>query len=189
MYDRVKQAMMMETDRPHVLRETMYVCRPAGVLSVPGVYGGLLDKMPMGAVMNKGLTIRTGQTHVNRWTDALLTMIVENQIDPSFVITHIEPLEHGPEMYKAFRDKQDGCIKVVLKQGRACDEQRDNKTRPITRMTRFNPSASQPLHDLSQCIQIFLSDPMIAAHPSLYGRCVFTYVNNRWSHNGRVEVD
>jgi threonine dehydrogenase-like Zn-dependent dehydrogenase len=117
MYDRVKQAMMMETDRPHVLREMMYVCRPAGVLSVPGVYGGLLDKLPMGAVMNKGLAIRTGQTHVNRWTDALLNMIVENQIDPSFVITHIEPLEHGPEMYKTFRDKQDGCIKVVLKPG------------------------------------------------------------------------
>jgi threonine dehydrogenase-like Zn-dependent dehydrogenase len=115
MYDRVKQAMMMETDRPHVLREMMYVCRPAGVLSVAGVYGGLLDKLPMGAVMNKGLTIRTGQTHVNRWTDTLLNMIVEDQIDPSFVITHSEPLERGPEMYKTFRDKQDGCIKVVLK--------------------------------------------------------------------------
>jgi threonine dehydrogenase-like Zn-dependent dehydrogenase len=115
MYDRAKQAMMMETDRPHVLREMMYVCRPAGVLSVPGVYGGLLDKLPFGAVMNKGLTIRTGQTHVNRWTDDLLNRIVENQIDPSFVITHTESLERGPEMYKTFRDKQDGCIKVVLK--------------------------------------------------------------------------
>jgi len=72
MYDRAKQAMMLETDRPHVLREMMYVCRPAGVLSVPGVYGGLLDKLPIGAMMNKGLTIRTGQTHVNRWTDDLL---------------------------------------------------------------------------------------------------------------------
>jgi threonine dehydrogenase-like Zn-dependent dehydrogenase len=115
MYDRAKQAMMMETDRPHVLREMMYVCRPAGVLSVPGVYGGLLDKLPFGAVMNKGLTIRTGQTHVNRWSDDLLHRILENEIDPSFVITHTEPLERGPEMYKTFRDKQDGCIKVVLK--------------------------------------------------------------------------
>jgi threonine dehydrogenase-like Zn-dependent dehydrogenase len=115
MYDRAKQAMMLETDRPHVLREMMYVCRPAGVLSVPGVYGGLLDKIPFGAVMNKGLTIRTGQTHVNRWTDDLLRRISEGQIDPSFVITHTEPLERGPEMYKTFRDKQDGCIKVVLK--------------------------------------------------------------------------
>jgi threonine dehydrogenase-like Zn-dependent dehydrogenase len=117
MYDRAKQAMMLETDRPHVLREMMYVCRPAGVLSVPGVYGGLLDKLPVGALMNKGLTVRTGQTHVNRWTDDLLNRVLENQIDPSFVITHTEPLERGPEMYKTFRDKQDGCIKVVLKPG------------------------------------------------------------------------
>ncbi|KLK90787.1 alcohol dehydrogenase [Microvirga vignae] len=115
MYDRVKQATMMETDRPHVLREMAYVCRPAGTLSIPGVYGGLLDKIPFGAIMNKGLTIRTGQTHVNRWTDDLLRRIEEGQIDPSFVITHTVGLEEGPEMYKVFRDKQDGCIKVVLK--------------------------------------------------------------------------
>jgi threonine dehydrogenase-like Zn-dependent dehydrogenase len=114
-YDRAKQAVMLETDRPHVLREMMYVCRPAGVLSVPGVYGGLLDKIPFGMVMNKGLTIRTGQTHVNRWTDDLLRRIGEGQIDPSFVITHHVGLEDGPEMYKTFRDKEDGCIKVVLK--------------------------------------------------------------------------
>ena len=114
MYDRAKQAMMLETDRPHVLREMIYVCRPAGTLSIPGVYGGLLDKIPFGAVMNKGLTIRTGQTHVNRWTDDLLRRILEEQIDPSFVITHRVPLEKGPEMYKTFREKQDGCIKVML---------------------------------------------------------------------------
>ena len=87
-YDRVKQAVMLESDRPHVLREMIYVCRPAGTLSVPGVYGGLIDKFPFGMVMNKGLTIRTGQTHVNRWTDDLLRRIEEGQIDPSFVITH-----------------------------------------------------------------------------------------------------
>ncbi len=115
MYDRVKQATMMETDRPHVLREMAYVCRPAGTLSIPGVYGGLLDKIPFGAIMNKGLTIRTGQTHVNRWTDDLLRRIEEGQIDPSFVITHTVSLDEGPEMYKVFRDKQDGCIKVVIK--------------------------------------------------------------------------
>lgn len=114
-YDRVKQAVMLESDRAHVLREMMYVCRPAGVLSVPGVYGGLIDKIPFGMVMNKGLTIRTGQTHVARWTDDLLRRIGEGQIDPSFVITHTVPLERGPEMYQVFRDKQDGCIKVVLK--------------------------------------------------------------------------
>lgn len=114
-YDRVKQAMWLETDRAHVLREMIYVCRPAGILSIPGVYGGLVDKIPMGALMNKGLTVRTGQTHVNRWTDDLLRRIDEGQIDPSFVITHSVDLAHGPEMYQTFRDKQDGCVKVILK--------------------------------------------------------------------------
>jgi threonine dehydrogenase-like Zn-dependent dehydrogenase len=115
MVDRAKQAVMLGTDRPHVLREMMYVCRPAGVLSVPGVYGGLLDKIPFGAAMNKGLTIRMGQTHVNRWTDDLLRRIEESQIDPSFVVTHTARLEDGPQMYKTFRDKTGGCVKVVLK--------------------------------------------------------------------------
>lgn len=115
MMDRAKQAVMLESDRPHVLREMIYVCRPAGTLSVPGVYGGLLDKIPFGALMNKGLTVRTGQTHVNRWTDDLLRRIEEGQIDPSFVITHRVSLDQGPEMYKTFRDKKDNCIKVVMK--------------------------------------------------------------------------
>ena len=114
-YDRVKQAVMAETDRPHVLREMAYVCRPAGTLSVPGVYGGLIDKFPMGQIMNKGLTIRTGQTHVRKWTDDLLRRIEQGELDPSFVITHERPLAEGPELYKTFRDKKDGCIKVVLK--------------------------------------------------------------------------
>ena len=114
-YDRAKQALMLETDRAHVLREMIYVCRPAGVLSIPGVYGGLVDKIPFGALMNKGLTVRTGQTHVNRWTDDLLRRIQDGQIDPSFVITHTTSLEEGPQMYKTFRDKLDGCIKVVMK--------------------------------------------------------------------------
>ncbi|OYD84987.1 zinc-dependent alcohol dehydrogenase [Azospirillum brasilense] len=114
-YDRAKQMLGAESDRPHVLREMIYVCRPAGVISIPGVYGGLVDKIPMGQLMNKGLTIRTGQTHVNRWTDDLLRRIEEGQIDPSFVVTHTVSLDEGPEMYKVFRDKQDSCIKVVLK--------------------------------------------------------------------------
>jgi threonine dehydrogenase-like Zn-dependent dehydrogenase len=113
--DRAKQAMFLETDRPHVLREMIYVCRPAGVISIPGVYGGLVDKIPFGVLMNKGLTLRTGQTHVNRWTDDLLRRIQEGQIDPSFVITHTVSLEQGPGMYETFRDKKDGCIKVVMK--------------------------------------------------------------------------
>ncbi len=115
MIDRAKQAVMLETDRPHVLREMMQVCRPAGILSVPGVYGGLVDSIPFGAMMNKGLTLRTGQTHVQRWTDDLLSRIEDGQIDPSFVITHTADLAEGPALYKTFRDKHDGCIKVVLK--------------------------------------------------------------------------
>ena len=114
-YDRLKQAVMLETDRPHVLREAIYVCRPGGTISVPGVYAGLVDKIPFGAAMNKSLTFRMGQTHVNRWTDDLLERIQEGQIDPSFVITHTAGLQDGPELYKTFRDKQDGCVKVVLK--------------------------------------------------------------------------
>jgi len=113
--DRTKQMLMLENDRAHVLREMIYVCRPSGTISIPGVYSGFADKVPMGQLMNKGLTIRTGQTHVNRWTDDLLRRIEEGQIDPSFVITHTVGLDAGPEMYKVFRDKQDSCIKVVLK--------------------------------------------------------------------------
>ncbi|MBX6317549.1 zinc-dependent alcohol dehydrogenase [Pigmentiphaga sp.] len=115
MYDRAKQAVMLESDRPHVLREMIYVCRPAGVLSIPGVYGGLIDKIPFGASMNKGLTWRMGQTHVLRWSEELLNLVAEGRLDPSFVITHTEALEDGPTMYEIFRDKENGCVKVVLK--------------------------------------------------------------------------
>lgn len=113
--DRAKQMVMLESDRPHVLREMIYVCRPGGIISVAGVYSGFSDMLPMGAFMNKGLTMRTGQTHVNRWTDDLLRRIEEGEIDPSFVITHTVPLSRGPEMYQVFRDKRDSCVKVVLK--------------------------------------------------------------------------
>jgi len=113
--DRAKQMTLMANDRPHALREMIYACRPAGVISVIGVYTGLIDKMPMGIAMNKGLTFRMAQAHVQRWTDDLLRRIEEGQIDPSFVITHNVDLAQGPEMYRLFRDKQDSCIKVVLK--------------------------------------------------------------------------
>jgi threonine dehydrogenase-like Zn-dependent dehydrogenase len=112
--DRAKQMGMLESDRPHVLREMIYACRPAGVISIIGVYSGLDDKIPMGQAMNKGLTFRMGQCHVPRWTDDLLHRIEDGQIDPSFVITHKMPLSAGPEMYRTFRDKQDSCIKVML---------------------------------------------------------------------------
>ena len=113
-YDKAKQTLRLESDRPHVLREAILCCRKGGTLSVPGVYIGLVDKIPFGAVMNKGLTIKTGQTHVQRYMAPLLEKIERGEIDPSFVITHKMPLDAAPEGYKMFRDKQDGCIKVVL---------------------------------------------------------------------------
>src|SRR3546814_3277746 len=107
--------MMLESDRPHVLREMIYVCRPAGILSVPGVYSGMVDKIPFGLMMNKGLSLRTGRTNVNRWTEELLDHIEAGRIDPSFVITHTVDLDEGPAMYRTFSNKQDSCIKVVLR--------------------------------------------------------------------------
>ncbi len=114
-YDRVKQAMMLETERPNALREALMACRNGGVVSIPGVYGGFLDKMPIGSVMNRSLTIRTGQTHVQRYLKPLLHRVQSGEIDPSVVITHRMPLEQAPQAYRMFRDKQDECVKVVLK--------------------------------------------------------------------------
>ncbi|HEY8574311.1 zinc-dependent alcohol dehydrogenase [Phenylobacterium sp.] len=113
--ERVQTAFKLETERPVALREAIMACKAAGTVSIPGVYGGMSNSFPAGAMMNKGLTIRTGQTHVKRWTDDLLRRIDEGQIDSKLPLTHIEPLGRGPEMYKKFRDKQDGCIKVILK--------------------------------------------------------------------------
>ena len=113
--DRAKEVVKLGTDRPHVLREAIMCCRKGGTVSVPGVYIGFLDKVPFGALMNKGLTIKTGQTHVQRYLEPLLEKIVAGEIDPSFVITHTVKLDDAPDMYKTFRDKKDGCIKVVLK--------------------------------------------------------------------------
>lgn len=112
--DRAKTAVFLGTDRPHVLREAIFCCRKGGTLSVPGVYMGVVDKIPFGAAMNKGLTIKTGQTHMQRYMRPLLKKIEDDEIDPSFVITHRVKLEDAPEAYRAFRDKKDGCIKVVI---------------------------------------------------------------------------
>jgi threonine dehydrogenase-like Zn-dependent dehydrogenase len=113
-YDRAKQALMLETDRPLALREAILACRNGGTVSVIGVYGGFIDKFPMGAVMNRSLTIKTGQCHVQRYMKPLLERIERGEIDPSFVITHRLGLDEAPEGYEMFLNKRDGCEKVVL---------------------------------------------------------------------------
>jgi threonine dehydrogenase-like Zn-dependent dehydrogenase len=115
--DNVKHKIGLGTDRPHVLREAIMCCRKGGTISMPGVYIGMLDKVPMGAFMNKGLTLKTGQTHTHRYLAPLLQLVVDGKIDPTFVITHQADLSEGPELYRKFRDKEDGCIKVVMKPG------------------------------------------------------------------------
>jgi threonine dehydrogenase-like Zn-dependent dehydrogenase len=113
--DKVQTALKLETERPIALREAIMAVKAGGVVSIPGVYGGLSNAIPMGALMNKGLTIHTGQTHVRKYADDLLRRIDQGDFDPSFVVTHTAPLGRGPEMYQKFRDKRDGVIKVVLK--------------------------------------------------------------------------
>ena len=115
LYDKAKQAVRLETDRPHALRQAILACRKGGTVSVPGVYGGFIDKMPMGSFMNKSLTMKTGQTHVHRYLRPLLECVQKGEIDPSFVITHRLPLEQAPHGYEIFKHKKDNCIKIVLK--------------------------------------------------------------------------
>jgi threonine dehydrogenase-like Zn-dependent dehydrogenase len=114
-YDRAKQALMLETDRPIALRQAITNCRNGGVVSVIGVYGGFIDKFPMGAVVNRSLTIRSGQCHVHKYLPRLLAHIERGDIDPSFVITHRMPLHDAPRGFEMFLNKQDNCEKVVLK--------------------------------------------------------------------------
>jgi threonine dehydrogenase-like Zn-dependent dehydrogenase len=114
-YDRVKAATMLATDRPHVLREAILACRKGGTVSIPGVYGGLLDKVPIGAAFGKGLTFKMGQTHVHKYLGPLLDRVQRGEIDPSFVITHQLKLDDAAKGYAIFKHKDDGCIKVVLK--------------------------------------------------------------------------
>jgi threonine dehydrogenase-like Zn-dependent dehydrogenase len=113
--DKVKAAVMLTTDRIHALRQAIVACRPAGILSIAGVYGGMVDKVPFGAAFQNGLTIRMGQCNVPRYLPDLLQCIARGEIDPSFVITHRLGLEDGPGAYQTFRDKQDGCIKVMMR--------------------------------------------------------------------------
>lgn len=113
-YDRVKTAAFMATDRIHVLRQMIHCCRKGGTLSIPGVYGGFADKMPVGALFGKGLTVRTGQTHVHRYLEPLLKRVQAGEVDPSFVITHRMALDDAPEAYASFAERDDGWVKVVM---------------------------------------------------------------------------
>ena len=114
-YDKVKQSLMLETDRAVPLRQAILACRNGGIVSIPGVYGGFVDKVPVGSLMNRSITVKTGQTHVHRYLRPLLQRIEKGEIDPSFVVTHRLRLDEAPEGFQIFNDKQDECIKVVLK--------------------------------------------------------------------------
>jgi threonine dehydrogenase-like Zn-dependent dehydrogenase len=114
-YDRVKAAMFLATDRPHALRQAINACRKGGTVSIPGVYGGFLDKIPFGAAFNKGLTIKMGQTHMHKYMRPLLERVQRGEIDPSFIITHRRRLTDAPSGYETFKHRADNCIKVVLK--------------------------------------------------------------------------
>jgi len=113
-YDRVKQAVRLETDRPYVLREAIQACRKGGIVSIMGVYGAVLDKFPMGAAMNKGLTLRMGQMHAQRYLDRLIGHAERGEVDPSFVVSHRMALDEAPKAYDMFKKKKDQCLRVVL---------------------------------------------------------------------------
>ena len=114
-YDKAKTALRLASDRATAVRQAIHCCRKGGIVSIPGVYGGFVDKVPMGAAFSKGLSVKMGQTHVHKYLSRLLRHIENGDIDPSFVVTHRESLDQAPRMYRTFRDKQDGCVKVVLK--------------------------------------------------------------------------
>lgn len=129
LYDTVKQKLMLETDRPYVLRQAIRACRKGGIISIPGVYAGVEDKIPFGAAFAKGVTIKTGQTHVQKYMPALLQAIERREIDPSFVITHELALEDAAKGYELFAKKTDGCVKVVMKPELQPDRYRDSSAR------------------------------------------------------------
>ncbi len=114
LYDRTKQALRLQTDRPNALREAIQACRPGGTVSIPGVYAGIIDKMPMGVAFGKGLTFKMGQTHTHKYMRTLLNHVLKGDIDPSFVISHRIGLDGAADAYQAFNDKHDGCTKVVM---------------------------------------------------------------------------
>ena len=138
-YDWIKMGLRMATDRPNVFRQAIQACRKGGSVSVPGVYAGFLDKIPFGAAFSKGLTIKCGQTHMHRYMQPLLKLIVGGKIDPSFVITHRLPLGSAPDAYEVFKHKKDNCIKVVLK---PWEEVTDGKIRTFENANAPAPTPS-----------------------------------------------
>ncbi|MBA3471554.1 MAG: glutathione-dependent formaldehyde dehydrogenase [Herpetosiphonaceae bacterium] len=114
LYDKAKQTLRLESDRPTALRQIIMACRKGGTISIPGVYGGLIDKMPLGAAFGKGLTFKMGQTHVHRYLEPLLARIQNGEIDPSYIITHRITLDEAPAAYETFKHKRDNCIKCVI---------------------------------------------------------------------------
>jgi threonine dehydrogenase-like Zn-dependent dehydrogenase len=116
-YERATTSMYLATDRPHALRQAIGACRKGGTVLIPGVYGGWLDKFPLGGAFAKGLTLKMGQTHMHKYLRPLLARVERGEIDPSFVITHRMTLDDAPVMYRTFREKQDQCVKVVMKPG------------------------------------------------------------------------
>ena len=114
LYDRAKQALRLETDRPTALRQALHACRKGGIVSVPGVYGGFIDKFPMGEIVNKGLTLKSGQTNVQRYLKPLLDVVARGEIDPALVVSHRMPLDRAPAGYRLLREKADEAVKVVL---------------------------------------------------------------------------
>ena len=114
-YDKAKQAMKLSTERPGVLRQVLQVCRNGGTVSVPGVYGGFVDKLPFGAIVNRAITIKSGQTHVQRYMRPLLERIARGEFDPSFIVSHRLSLDDAPLGYEMFKHKEEECTKVVLK--------------------------------------------------------------------------
>ena len=115
--DQIKASTFLGTDRPHAIRQAIVACRKGGRVSMPAVYGGLADKFPLGALMEKGLTLKTGQTHVQRYLPALLQAVLEDKIDTTFLISHRLPLEQAPDGYRLFHDEQNEATKIVLKPG------------------------------------------------------------------------
>jgi hypothetical protein len=143
--DRAKQMARIQLDRPTVLRHAIMACKKGGTVSVPGVYAGLIDKVPMGAFMNKGLTMKTGQTHMMRYIGPLLERVQKGEIDPSFVISHKLPIDSAPEAYRMFRDKQDHCTRSFSSPGQ-------NKWRLDLRSTFYReaPFARSPFFSKKQ---------------------------------------